>query len=444
MGDRPVSREATACDSLLLCAGEALHSTTSRLHHRSPSPKALLPIPARPLPRMQLSAARSAAVARPAAFGSSRVAPRVQHASTVCRARSDSFMVEVEVGDEEPEDAAVRRYMKLVMQSRVMENMRARKTRETKIEAYKRRFRERCEMRKAGVVDPTYEELYTTTEASAFDDYFQRASGANDPDYPWGDGLGNELTNLGAYGKAAAAAALAQRLGHPAGRPWTNAEYVLVCQPEPSCKAALQLPSLSCVLSLEERRVSLHCRRLPSERHLRSGRGPGVDYLQRPGLVPGGPVHAPARAELAGRLHAQLSGVRFGRGRPARRALSSAYRCSGCLRFLEQSSSWRGAAAQLWDWRRTCSKVVATVLARRAAGGGRRSSPLSADACAPIRGYTATARSCLAWRWSALDGAAADGLLTSDWRAPGGQSPVLVRGTCLQVATHGASDWDVT
>ena len=38
------------------------------------------------------------------------------------------------IGEEEPEDVAVRRYMKAVMESKVLEVLRWRKTKETKIE----------------------------------------------------------------------------------------------------------------------------------------------------------------------------------------------------------------------------------------------------------------------------------------------------------------------
>lgn len=38
------------------------------------------------------------------------------------------------LGEEEPEDIAVRRYMKAVMESKVLEVLRWRKTKETKIE----------------------------------------------------------------------------------------------------------------------------------------------------------------------------------------------------------------------------------------------------------------------------------------------------------------------
>lgn len=44
-------------------------------------------------------------------------------------------MIEVNLGEEEPEDIAVRRYLKAVTESKVLEVLRWRKTKETKIEA---------------------------------------------------------------------------------------------------------------------------------------------------------------------------------------------------------------------------------------------------------------------------------------------------------------------
>lgn len=97
--------------------------------------------------------------------------------------KKDSYMVEVDVAEDEPEDVAVRRFMKQVMQSRVVEQLRARRTKETKIEEYKRRFRERCEARKLGLVEPTWGELYPMQEMEPkpFDEFFQ-ARDADDPD----------------------------------------------------------------------------------------------------------------------------------------------------------------------------------------------------------------------------------------------------------------------
>ncbi|KXZ48762.1 hypothetical protein GPECTOR_25g346 [Gonium pectorale] len=117
-----------------------------------------------------------------------RVAPRIANGSVVTMAKSKAYMVEVEVGEDEPEDVAVRRYMKLVMQSRVVEKLRARKTKETKIEEYKRRFRERVEARKAGIVEPTFDELYTAEAvARPFEDFYQ-ARDDQDPEGPY-DGI---------------------------------------------------------------------------------------------------------------------------------------------------------------------------------------------------------------------------------------------------------------
>ncbi|KAG2493706.1 hypothetical protein HYH03_008220 [Edaphochlamys debaryana] len=139
------------------------------------------------------------------AFGSVRptVAPR---SAVVAQARKkDSYMVEVEVGEDEPEDVAVRRYMKLVMQSRVVEKLRARKVKETKIEEYKRRFRERVEMRKAGIVEPSFAELYPTeVVAGPFEDFYQ-ARDEEDPDGAY-DGLASGADDIfNAFGTAAGA-----------------------------------------------------------------------------------------------------------------------------------------------------------------------------------------------------------------------------------------------
>lgn len=97
--------------------------------------------------------------------------------------KKDSYMVEVLVGEDESEDIAVRRFMKQVVQSKVIEKLRARKHKETKIEAYKRRFRERCEARKLerelGITDPNWEELYgMDRDPKPFQEFFSAA----DPD----------------------------------------------------------------------------------------------------------------------------------------------------------------------------------------------------------------------------------------------------------------------
>jgi len=89
--------------------------------------------------------------------------------------RKDSYMVEVQVADDESEDSAVRRYMKQVVQSKVIDHLRARRRVESKIETYKRRQRERAEARKLRLVDPTWEELYgEDSEARPFDEFFAR------------------------------------------------------------------------------------------------------------------------------------------------------------------------------------------------------------------------------------------------------------------------------
>lgn len=110
--------------------------------------------------------------------------PVVANGSKYFMKKKDSYMVEVEVAEDEPEDMAVRKFMKQVMQSRVVEQLRARRTKETKIEEYKRRFRERCEARKLGIVEPTWEELYPNElDPRVFDEYFQ----GRDPDDPDSD-----------------------------------------------------------------------------------------------------------------------------------------------------------------------------------------------------------------------------------------------------------------
>jgi len=88
--------------------------------------------------------------------------------------RKDSFMVEIEVADDETEDQAVKRYMKCVVQSGVINKLRARRRKETKIEAYKRRLQERAQIRKLKIVEPTWEEFYGLEEESRpFEEYFR-------------------------------------------------------------------------------------------------------------------------------------------------------------------------------------------------------------------------------------------------------------------------------
>eukprot|EP00877_Chromochloris_zofingiensis_P001380 jgi/Chrzof1/11242/Cz05g29050.t1 len=87
--------------------------------------------------------------------------------------RKDSYMVEVNVADDEPEDIAVRRFMKSVVQSGVINKLRARRHKESKIEEYARRLEERIQARKLRLVEPTWEEFYgKDDEPKPFDHYF--------------------------------------------------------------------------------------------------------------------------------------------------------------------------------------------------------------------------------------------------------------------------------
>lgn len=84
-------------------------------------------------------------------------------------------VLQVNIAEDESEDSAVRRYMKQVVQSKVIDHLRARRRVETKIERYKRRQRERAEARKLGLVEPVWDELYgDDTEAKPFDEFFSR------------------------------------------------------------------------------------------------------------------------------------------------------------------------------------------------------------------------------------------------------------------------------
>eukprot|EP00798_Chlamydomonas_sp_ICE-L_P007458 gene7458-599_t len=117
-----------------------------------------------------------------------RQAKQITNGSKYTMARKDSFMVEVQVGEEEPEDIAVRRFLMLVSDSRVIEQMRNRRYTETKVEERKRRLRERIERRKNKVVDATWEELYgQDTDPKPFETFFSR------------DGDGNESFFLNPY-----------------------------------------------------------------------------------------------------------------------------------------------------------------------------------------------------------------------------------------------------
>ncbi|KAI8466983.1 MAG: plastid ribosomal protein S21 [Monoraphidium minutum] len=93
-------------------------------------------------------------------------------------ARRDSFMVEVEIAEDEPEDVAVRRYMKAVMQSGVIPKLRALRRKESKIETYKRKLQERAQARRLGILEPTWDEFYGENSlfdngTAPFDDFFK-------------------------------------------------------------------------------------------------------------------------------------------------------------------------------------------------------------------------------------------------------------------------------
>lgn len=101
--------------------------------------------------------------------------------------RKDSFMVEVEVADDETEDQAVKRYMKAVVQSGVINKLRNRRRKMTKIEAYKLRLQERAQIRKLKIVEPTWEDFYGLEEDSRpFEEYFRYGATYGDGDVFFG------------------------------------------------------------------------------------------------------------------------------------------------------------------------------------------------------------------------------------------------------------------
>ncbi|WIA29653.1 hypothetical protein OEZ86_012139 [Tetradesmus obliquus] len=104
---------------------------------------------------------------------------RVTNGAKYFMRRRDSYMVEVNVGDTETEDQAVRRYMRAVVQSGVINKLRARRTKETKIETYKRKLAERAQVRKLGIEEPTWDDFYgpaTVEEAKPFDEFFSHTT----------------------------------------------------------------------------------------------------------------------------------------------------------------------------------------------------------------------------------------------------------------------------
>jgi ribosomal protein S21 len=97
--------------------------------------------------------------------------------------RSDAFLVEVNVREDETEDSAVRRYMRDVLSTGVLNELRYRKTKEPKVEKYKRELKQRIDAVKAGVRQPTYHELYNLeglpAEHGPFQDFFNQAEGVD-------------------------------------------------------------------------------------------------------------------------------------------------------------------------------------------------------------------------------------------------------------------------
>jgi len=108
-----------------------------------------------------------------------RAVSAVSGAMAMTMKRKDSYMVEVNVGEDEPEDIAVRKFMKKVVESRVIEQLRARRYKETPLEEYKRRTRERIERIKLRILEPTWEEEYANEpyEVKPFEEFFSQ-----DPD----------------------------------------------------------------------------------------------------------------------------------------------------------------------------------------------------------------------------------------------------------------------
>ncbi|KAG1671027.1 hypothetical protein FOA52_014271 [Chlamydomonas sp. UWO 241] len=124
-----------------------------------------------------------------------RQVAQVSNGCKVFMRRKDSYMVEVNLGEEEPEDIAVRRFMKAVMDSKLLEKLRTRRYKESKIELYKIRMRERHEIRKLGLVEPTWEEVNGDDPSpKVFDEFFSM-----DPDGEFGMTMGQDDSFMGAY-----------------------------------------------------------------------------------------------------------------------------------------------------------------------------------------------------------------------------------------------------
>lgn len=95
--------------------------------------------------------------------------------------RKDSFLVEVNVGEDEAEDIAVRKYMKAVMDTGVINELRSRKTKEPKKDKYKRELKNRIEAHRNGVRQPTWPEIHydqpVLMEPGPFNDLYRDPEG---------------------------------------------------------------------------------------------------------------------------------------------------------------------------------------------------------------------------------------------------------------------------
>eukprot|EP00199_Chlamydomonas_sp_CCMP681_P006809 CAMPEP_0119108044 /NCGR_PEP_ID=MMETSP1180-20130426/13229_1 /TAXON_ID=3052 ORGANISM="Chlamydomonas cf sp, Strain CCMP681" /NCGR_SAMPLE_ID=MMETSP1180 /ASSEMBLY_ACC=CAM_ASM_000741 /LENGTH=274 /DNA_ID=CAMNT_0007093617 /DNA_START=10 /DNA_END=834 /DNA_ORIENTATION=+ len=124
-----------------------------------------------------LSQARTIAGSRAFTGLGARQVQRVANGSMCTMKRKDSYMIEVNVGEDEPEDIAVRKFMNKVVDSRVIEQLRARRYKESPLEEFKRRTRERIERIKAKEILATYEEVYgQDPEVKPFAEFFPDGS----------------------------------------------------------------------------------------------------------------------------------------------------------------------------------------------------------------------------------------------------------------------------
>lgn len=90
--------------------------------------------------------------------------------------RKDSYMCEVQVGDEEPADTAVGRFMSQLVQTKILIELRNRRYKETPLLERKRKKMERIERRRnlrEGIEEPTWVEFYgRDPEPQPFEDMF--------------------------------------------------------------------------------------------------------------------------------------------------------------------------------------------------------------------------------------------------------------------------------